>query len=78
MCSAEPSDKVPSPNSIWANFVAEFKELKSQDGAESAGRRDTYVTPKLKVFGPVGALTPSGPGVPTEMAGEIASMKVMG
>jgi hypothetical protein len=58
--------------------VAEFKGLKSQDGAEPAGRRDTYVAPKLKVFGPVGALTQSGTGVPTEMVGEIATMKVMG
>jgi len=29
--------------------------------------RDVYVSPKLKVFGPVGALTQSGTGMASEM-----------
>ena len=65
-------------NRSWANIVVEFKELRDQYGTETAGGRASYVAPRLKVFGPVGVLTQSGTGTPTEMVGEIASMKVMG
>ena len=58
--------------------MAEIKELKLEDSTDPVDRRGTYVPPKLKVFGLVGALTQSGTGTPTEMASEINSMKVMG
>ena len=43
------------------------KTPKSNTGSRS---RDTYASPKLKVFGPVGALTQGGTGIMNESGGQ--------
>jgi len=53
-------DKIPALDSTRVNVVAEIKKFAKQRVMRTAGGRSTYATPKLKVFGPVGALTQSG------------------
>ena len=40
--------------------MAKIKKLTEQRDARPADRRDPYTPPKLKEFGPVGALTQGG------------------
>ncbi len=40
--------------------MAKIKKLTEQRDARPADRRDPYTPPKLKEFGPVGALTQAG------------------
>jgi len=56
--------------------VAEFKQKDKQRKAQSASR-EVYAAPKLKVFGPVGALTQAGTGNAIEMAQGNNSMKML-
>ena len=58
-----------SPSGIhWAIIVVDIKKITEQRDGRPADRRDAYTPPKLKEFGPVGALTQSGSGGGSEMA----------
>ena len=48
--------------------MVDIKKIAEQREAQSTGRRDAYTPPKLKEFGPVGALTQSGSTGGSEMA----------
>jgi len=49
--------------------MAKIKKLTEQRDARPADRRDPYTPPKLKEFGPVGALTQGGTTGPNENSG---------
>ena len=40
--------------------MADIKQIAEQQDAQQATRREDYESPRLKVFGPVGALTQGG------------------
>jgi hypothetical protein len=51
--------------------VGNIQQMTKQSN-EQAAARDVYVPPKLKEFGPVGALTQSGTAGASEMSGKPA------
>ena len=57
-----------TPSEIdWAIIVVDIKKITDQRDGRPADRRDAYTPPKLKEFGPVGALTQSGTTGGSEM-----------
>lgn len=66
-------DKVVALNSTCENIVADIKKLAKKCLIQTAGRRAAYAAPKLKEFGPVGALTQSGTTGSSEMAAMLTS-----
>ncbi len=48
--------------------MGNIKKIAEQRDVRPAGRRDAYTPPKLKEFGPVGALTQGGSAGGSEMA----------
>jgi hypothetical protein len=63
----ESLDTVIAPHSFWAEFVVDINRLHDRNGEKSVGPRSPYMAPKLKVFGPVGALTQAGTGFNSEV-----------
>ena len=50
-----------TPSGIhWAIIVVDIKKITDQRDGRPADCRDAYTPPKLKEFGPVGALTQGG------------------
>ena len=68
LCRIDDLDKMAALDSTRVNVVADIKKFAKQRVMRTAGGRSTYATPKLKVFGPVGALTQSGSTGGNEMA----------
>jgi hypothetical protein len=50
----------------WAIIVADIKKIAEQRDTRRVNRGDAYTPPRLKEFGPVGALTQAGTGLKTE------------
>jgi hypothetical protein len=60
-------DTVAAPHSFWAEIVVDNNQLPDRHEKKHAGQRSTYTAPRLKVFGPVGALTQAGTGFNSEV-----------
>ena len=60
LCQIDGLFKVAAPASHWATIVRDIKQIAKQRDAQQTPLRDTYAAPRLKVFGPVGALTQGG------------------
>ena len=73
MYSTEALVRVAPPYSIWAIIVKNIKQLADRSGGMRTAGRAPYVTPRLKVFGPVAALTQAGTGSMSEVMGNNVS-----
>ena len=60
LCQIDGLYKVAAPVCHSAIIVQDIKQIARQRDAQQTPRRDPYVAPRLKVFGPVGALTQGG------------------
>ena len=59
---------VASSGNDWENIVSDINKIAEQRDTLPADPRIAYVSPKLKEFGPVGALTQAGSMGGSEMA----------
>ncbi len=60
LCQSDHLYKVTPSGTNWTFIVGEIKKIAKQRDARPANRRVAYMPPKLKEFGPVGALTQGG------------------
>jgi len=67
------NNEIALPGSIRANFVVDTKQKAKLPNAQPGGH-DAYETPKLKVYGPVGALTQGGSLGNVEMGMSMSGM----
>lgn len=73
LCQSDGLYTVPPSEADWAIIVVDIKKIAEQRDARPTGRRDTYTPPKLKEFGPVGALTQAGSTGGNEKAAMLTS-----
>ncbi len=70
-------DKIAILDSNQAVIVTKIERKTEQRDSRPSARRSHYSTPKLKEFGPVGALTQAGSGTTVEMAPGMPGVKSM-